>query len=873
MTTTVGTGDTLPLSIPSVSRRMLIGLLTVGVTCAQTPARVSKAHSGRLAAWAGVPHARAPQAGFSKSHHDPSYRRLPLSFERNVGQTDPRVDFLSRGRAYVAFLTGAEAVLALRGGAPDDEGGAGATSVVRVQFAGTAGAAKAIGSNELPGKANYFIGNDPRRWHTNIPTYATVAYADVYPGIDLVYHSRQQTLEYDFIVRPGADARRIAMIFDGAGEMGIDARGDLVIQTGSGTLRQRRPVVYQEIDDQPRAIASAYIRRGVREIAFEIGAYDTSRPLVIDPPAIVYSTYLGGTGDDGVGHVAVDGAGNVFLVASAMSVDFPTTTDAFQPRHNGGGDKLGRRFEVCVTKLNAAGSALLHSTYLGGSHGADFATGLAIDVDGRAYVSGSTFSDDFPTTLGALDRTFDGSGTNGFVTRLNETGSALIYSTYLGASGAVNDIAVDAAGSAFVTGTTGPDFPTTPNAFDSGYNGGTDAFVTKLDASGSALIYSTYLGGSSGADVGNAIAIDDEGNTYVTGSTTSADFPTTPNAFDTVGGKPRTLQQYDAFVTKLDATGSALVYSTYLSGGDVEFSFDIAVDAGDTAYVTGRTDSADFPTTPGAFDTVARSNSSVFVTRLDASGSRLVYSTRLGATFGPASIAVEPRGIAWVAGRTFSPDFPTTRDAFDTTIGPGHAYPDSDAFITGLNAAGTALIFSTYLGPGEQEIGTGIAIDPNGSLYVSGYTFSNDFPTTAGAFDTTFNGPYRTSDGFVAKISLADTTPPSAMLSASTHVLWPPNGRMRAVQISGTLTDEASGVDPHTAVFRVVDEYGQVQPNGPITVAADGRYSFRVLLEASRRHPDPDGRRYDVLVTVADRAGNLGSASVVISVPHDQRAR
>jgi hypothetical protein len=870
MTRTVRTGDTLHLSISSVSRRMLIGLLTVGVTCAQMPARVSKTRSGRLAAWTGAPHARAPQAGISKAHVDRRYGRLPLSFERNVGQTDQRVDFLSRGRSYVVFLTGAEAVLALRGGAPDDEGAAGTTSVVRMQLVGTAGPAKAIGSNELPGKANYFIGNDTRRWHTNIPTYATVAYADVYPGIDLVYHSQQQTLEYDFIVRPGADARRIAMVFDGAAEMGIDARGDLVIQTGSGTLRQSRPVVYQEIDDQRREIASAYKRRGAGEIGIEIGAYDRSRPLVIDP-AIVYSTYLGGSSDDGAGDIAIDAAGNVYLVASAMSVDFPATIDAFQPRHSGGGDKLGRRFEACVTKLNTAGSALLYSTYLGGSHGADFATGLAVDAEGRASVSGSTFSDDFPTTPGVIDRTFDGSGTNGFVTRLNEAGSALVYSTYLGdASGAVNDIAVDATGSAYVTGTTGPDFPTTPNAFDGSYNGGTDAFVSKLDASGSALIYSTYLGGSNGADVGDAIAIDGAGNAYVTGLTTSADFPTTANAFDREGGT-RTLEQYDAFVTKLDPTGSALVHSTYLGGDGVEFSFDIAVDAGGTAYVTGMTDSADFPTTPGAFDTIARSGFSVFVTRLDASGSRLVYSTRLGGSSGPAYLAVDSRGIAWVAGRTFSPDFPTTRDAFDTTIGPGQAYPDSDAFITGLNAAGTALVFSTYLGPGEQEIGSGIAIDANGSLYVSGYTFSNDFPTTAGAFDTTFNGPYRSSDGFIVKISFADTTPPLATLSASTHVLWPPNGKMRAVQISGTLTDEASGVDPHTAVFRVVDEYGQVQPNGPIAVAADGRYSFRVLLEARRRIPDPNGRRYDVIVTVADRAGNLGSASDAINVPHDRR--
>jgi hypothetical protein len=331
-------------------------------------------------------------------------------------------------------------------------------------------------------------------------------------------------------------------------------------------------------------------------------------------------------------------------------------------------------------------------------------------------------------------------------------------------------------------------------------------------------------------------------------------------------------------VTKLDATGSALLFSTYLGGsGDfLESGADIAVDAAGSAYVTGTTNSSDFPATPGAFDGLPRSSRNAFVAKLHPTGSALLYSTRFG---GAASgfdigfgIVVAAGGGAWVTGRTSSADFPTTPAAFDNAIGSG----DTDAFATRLNATGTALIYSTYLGSSAPDAGGGIAVDSTGNVYVAGNTASADFPVTPGAFDPTYSGggPPSAGDAFVVKLTFpADTTSPMTTLSRKPSLLWPPNKKLVPVDISGRMTDDLSGIDARTAAFHVVDEYGLVQPAGPIVVEPDGSYSARVVLEASRRSRDRDGRRYEVFVSVADKAGNIGSTSEVIRVGHDRSRR
>ena len=693
-----------------------------------------------------------------KAQVSETYGRLPLSFEANLGQTDPRVKFLARGLGYTLFLTPTEAVLTLTGertpelAAPNtgkfEKPQELRRNTLRMRIVGANPRAQVEGRDKLPGKTHYFLGNDPARWRTNVPTYAKVHHQAIYPGIDLMYYGNQRQLEYDFAVKPGAEPGRIVLHFEGAQRLEVDAGGDLVIHTGAGPIHQRRPVVYQEIHGTRQAVAGGYILRGRQEVGFQVAAYDESRPLIIDP-VLVYSTYLGGSASDqGLG-IAVDAAGSAYVTGLTLSTDFPTTPGAFDTTRNGD-------FDAFVTKLDATGSALLFSTYLGGS-AQDVGGGIVVDTAGNAYVTGWTFSTAFPTTPGAFDTSPNGDF-DAFVTKLDATGSALLYSTYLGGSGQDlgSSIGVDTAGNTYLTGSTrSTNFPTTPGSFDTTLTGGADAYVTKLNAIGSApLVYSTYLGGND-VDEGIGIALDAAGNAYLTGLTFSTDFAT-PGAFDTTvnGGG-------DAYVTKLNAIGSApLLYSTYLGGSSFEWGLGIAVDAAGNAYVHGRTASLNFPTTPGAFDTTFNGVIDAFVTKLNATGSApLLYSTYLGGSaqdegFG---IALDAAGNAYAIGRTFSGDFPTT-PGMDTSLNGG-----SDVYVTKLDVTGSApLLYSTYLGGSSFEFGFGIAVDAAGNAYVTGATGSANFPTTPGAFDVTFNGG---EDVFVTKIS--DVVGPPATLVLS----------------------------------------------------------------------------------------------------------
>ena len=664
----------------------LLSLLTMAA-CGTVPASVMPAKSDDA----------------SRAQIIDTFGKLPLRFEANPGQTDEQVKFLARGTGHTLFLTPTEAVMVftkreqtaksrLQGARLRPEEAVHVTrTVLRMTFVGANPEPRVVGAEELPDKANYFIGNDPAKWRTNVPTYARVQYTDVYPGIDLIYYGSQRRLEYDFVVRPGADPRTIALGFQGADKLEVDPQGDLVLHTGAGEIRQRKPVIYQEIGGVRREIAGGYVLKGESRVGFHVAVYDTSRPLVIDP-ALVYSTYLGGSADDaGVG-IAVDAAGNAYVTGSTASANFPTTAGAFQTTLGGGG--VG--FDAFVTKLNSTGSALLYSTYLGGSNNDDSGVGIAVDGAGNAYVTGSAFSTDFPTTPGAFQSSFGGVR-DAFVTKLNPTGSTLVYSTYLGGTGDDGgvSIAVDTAGSAYVSGFAQAGFPTTTAAFQPGFGGGPyDAFVTKLGSTGSALVYSTYLGGSGDDEVFGGLAVDASGNAYVTGFTTSANFPTTPGAFQTTFGGAGPLGFGDAFVTKLNSTGSMPVFSTYLGGSGDDFGAGIAVDGNGNAYIAGSTASTNFPTTPGAFQT----------------------------TFGGSG----PLGLG-------------------------------DAFVTKLNPTGSALIYSTYLGGSGDDFATRIAVDvlPNPSAYVTGNTASTNFPTTAGAFQTTLGGvgPFGAGDAFVAKIA------------------------------------------------------------------------------------------------------------------------
>jgi hypothetical protein len=725
-----------------------------------------------------------------------AYGNLPLSFEANQGQSDARVKFLARGSNYTLFLTKDSAVFALRKSnlngkrqmamaesesqrpqlqttpskgasslqfpvsisqmpATDDRSRTEDT-VLSMKVAG-ANSSAIVGQDGLPGKSNYFIGNDPSEWHSNVPNYAKVKYAGVYPGVDLIYYGNQGQLEYDFVVQPGADVRRIILEI---GMQHMPARadsqrtilhlaknGDLLVSDQGGEVTLQKPTIYQSVANDghrgadKHVIEGKYVLVGEHQVAFQVADYDRSKPLVIDP-TLAYSTYLGGSNWEAANGIAVDALGDAYLAGTTASGNFPTTAGSFQTHLN------GREANAFVCKLNATGSALIYSTYLGGSNGSE-AFGIAVDASGNAYVTGWTASSTFPTTAGALQTTFGGGYDDAFVSKLNATGSALVYSTYLG-GGSYDEghgIAVDASGSAYVTGFSySSNFPTTAGAFQGALGGYDDAFVSKLNPAGSALIYSTYLGGGR-YDDGRGIAVDASGSAYVTGFSYSTNFPTTAGALQAKPGGG-----YDAFVSKLNAGGSALLYSTYLGGGLDDFGYGIAVDASDNAYVTGLTYSSNFPTTTGALQTTLGGGEGggyddAFVAKLNAGGSVLVYSTYLGGSGDEAGygIAIDGSDNAYVTGLTYSNNFPTTPGAFRTTLGGL-----DDAFVSKLNAAGSALLYSTYLGGSIDDAGYSIAVDASGNAYAAGVAGSRNFPTTAGAFQTSLVGGH---NAFVARVN------------------------------------------------------------------------------------------------------------------------
>ncbi len=693
-----------------------------------------------------------------------SYGKLPLSFEANQGQTDARVDFLSRGNGYSLFLTPSEAVLALRKvealkkveakaevenegkdeaevkveGETRPEGGK--EAVLRMKLIGADPNPKVAGVEELPGRSNYFIGSDPTKWHTNIPNFAKVKYEEVYPGVDLVYYGNRRKLEYDFVVAPGVDPKAINLGFEGVERLEIDSHGDLVISLADTKeeIRLKRPIIYQEVDGIRHEISGEYaIKEESQQVSFQVAAYDTSKSLVIDP-ILVYSTYLGGSSiDEGFG-IAVDSAGSAYVTGRTESTNFPTV-NPLQPATGGGPDAF-------ITKIDPIGSSLVYSTFLGGD-GGDRGLGIAVDSIGNAYVTGFTFSANFPTA-NPFQPALSGDR-DAFVAKLDSTGSALLYSTFLG--GSVDDsgrgIAVDTGGNAYVAGNTGStNFPTanpiqptcTPVFFPGAC--GQDAFITKLNAIGSALVYSTYLGGS-GSERGDGIAVDATGNAYIAGNTESADFPTA-NPLQPVlfGGE-------DAFIVKVNSLGSAFVYSTYLGGSGTEhgINFGIAADSSGNAYVIGSTSSADFPTANPLQATLA-GNNDAFVAKLDPAGTALIYSTYLGGSSldHGRGISVDSNGNAHVTGETDSTNFPTL-NPFQPALGGSR-----DAFVAKINPAGS-LIYSSYLGGsvGSVDEGGAITVDPSGNAYVTGRAGSTDFPTV-NPFQPT---PNSSIDAFITKIS------------------------------------------------------------------------------------------------------------------------
>ena len=715
-----------------------------------------------------------------------SYTPLPLAFEPNSGQADANVRFLSRGAGYLLLLTPDEAVLALR-----DVGGD--VSLLRMTLPGAQLPARMSALDELPGKINYFVGDDPARWRTNVSTYARVKYEAVYPGVDLIYYGNERELEYDFVVAPGADPKAITLAFDASDAITVEPAGDIRLRSASGELRLRRPNIYQVVNGVRVPVAGDYVVKGRDRVGFRVAAYDRSRPLVIDP-VLVYATYLGGTKTDRAFGIAVDGAGSAFLTGDTLSTNFPVK--ALSPSSPYQSSLARSATTDCfIAKVNTATTgapSLVYATYLGGS-GNDQCSGIAVDAAGNAYVTGQTFSSNFPAT--ALNTSNRGTS-DAFVVKLNPTGSALVYSVFMG--GSADDagfaIAVDGAGQAYVAGmTTSSNFPVVGGVQTSlGDPSNTalgDAFVAKLSAAGSTLLYSTYLGGQ-GPDEARGIAVDSAGNAYVTGTTASSNFPATTG---TLSGSA------DAFVAKINTVARSLVYSTYLGGSCTESGRAIAVDASGVAYVTGQTFSLDFPgvttsgfqTTLGEAGTSCGASGDAFIAKLDASGA-LAYSSYLGGSGADTGLGIgaDNAGNAYVTGVTSSaaPGFPITPTALNVTLNGS-----SDAFVARVNTSlpgAASLAYSTYLGGSASDQANAIALDSAGNVYVAGQTSSSDVFSATGGFQGFGGG----TDAFVAKIAgLAKT----ADLSITKTTSGTPTIN---TNLTYNITVANSGPDPATGV-------------------------------------------------------------------------
>jgi hypothetical protein len=640
---------------------------------------------------------------------------LPVAFEKNAGQIDQQVKFFSQSGGQAFYLTTNEAVLVLSNRLESKRS---ANEVLRMKLQGANPHPRVTGIDELPGRSNYFIGDDPAKWRTDIPSYARVKYESVYPGVDVVYYSKEQAIEYDFVVAPGAGHQQIRLNFNGARALRIDRNDDLIVAMKHGEVRHLKPFIYQEIDGQKIEVAGRYLLLGKRQIGFEIGAYDKSRTLVIDP-VISFSTFLGGNHEDWGRGIAVDASGNSYVTGYTLSGDFPVTHNNAATQQN-----------AFVVKLNPSGSAYVYKTHFGGSN-TDKAYDIAVDSTGSAYVVGETPSTDFPR-VNALQNSLQGLG-DGFITKLNAAGNGMVFSTYFGGNSAelISGVTVDSAGSAYFVGSGSSTNLPVLNAFQSANGGSQDTFIGKLTAAGNALVYLSYIGGSAG-EFWPHVAVDTSGNAYIAGQTSSTNFPTVnPLQPSNAGGS-------DAFVAKVNSSGNALIYSTYLGGSSNETSGGVAIDDSGNVYVAGGTRSTNFPLRNPAQATLG-GNIDAFVTKLNTDASDFVYSTYLGgATTIHTSCGCESEhandiavhnGAAYIIGTTDTTDFPQVNP-----LQPGFGAGGWDAFTAKYDVNGN-VVYASYIGgsgPASFGIGDdqgfGIAVDTNGDSYLAGATGALDFP-------------------------------------------------------------------------------------------------------------------------------------------------
>lgn len=621
--------------------------------------------------------------------------------------------------------------------------------IVKMELINTEKNIISIGNNQRQGYFNYFVGNDHSKWAGNVPLFDNVEIQGVYKNIDIKYYYDNGMLRYDYKAKPGADISQIKFNFEGQNGISINPNGELVLKTSLGEVTNGKIYAYQVESGTQKEVQCKFEQYEDGTVGLKAESYDAKKELIIDP--LVYSTFIGGNGNDKGNSISVDKSGNAYITGQTINSNYPTTVGAYTGLININGN-------IFVTKLNSSGSTLVYSSIIGGSKnisgGGDIGNAIKIDTNGNVFITGKARSSDFPTTNGAYQTALHDTLGDAFVIKLNSSGDSLVYSTLIGgdaASGSGGEqaysIAIDLNGDAFITGVAGSGYPTTNGAYQTSLNNiRANAFVTKLNSSGSALLYSSYLGGTNVDQVaiGYSIAIDSGGNAYITGIT-GPGFPTTNGAYQTTS-----TNMFNGFVTKFNPDGSALEYSTYLGGT----ANALAIDKSGNAYITGYA----YPGTLSAtssFQPTGDGTPSAFVVKLNQSGSALIYSTLIGGSNNDVanSIVLDSSGNAYITGYTVSLDYPTTSGAIQTALG-GEFY--QNAFITELNPTGSVLLYSTYIGNKSWTSGESIAIDTGGNCFITGYTNSSNYPTTNGAYQTTYgSGQY---NAFVTKLNLSPAT-------------------------------------------------------------------------------------------------------------------
>ncbi len=839
-------------------------------------------HSDLLSLTPAAPVKRTKEAALKQ------YLNQPLAFAINEGQTNPQVRFLARNRGFNLFVTAREAVLQLQPVAAParlkkvweaaEPAPASALPATTLRFkllqANPTPAIK--GLEPLPGHANYYLNSDRQQWRTKVMQYAKVEYQDVYPGINLLWYGNQQQLEYDFVLQPRANPKTIRLAFSGAQKMRVDGQGDLVLTTASGEVRQRKPVAYQTVDGKRQPVEARYVIYAGQQVGFALGTYDTDKPLVIDP-VLLYASFFGGgldiantPGTDFAQDATMDDEGNLYLTGSTTSVDFPLA----QPLQSAIASAAGCCDDAFITKLSPTG--VVFSTYLGGSR-EESGNAITLDKEGNVIISGHTSSANFPTTSGAF-RTYAKSSPQAFATKLDRDGK-LVFSTYLNGLGRTYAYAVtaDVQGNVYVAGATRAyDFPTAHALqAEKSWGGNYDAFITKLDPLGTGALYSTYLGGD-GEDGINAIKVDQSGNVYVVGATSSFDFPNKNPiqdhwAYDYDSNKGGRLP--DAFVTKLSADGQSLLYSTYLGSYDIDYATDVEIDGVGNAYLTGYTvhGLAGETSYPAVSLSPARQalvrpapDGNLFVLKLDATGTKPLFVNYFGYDdnlFAGSSLALDAAGLLYVAGGSHRfpwQPFTVTADAFQTQAPPNN---NGTAFLTIFDPTkqGVAsLRYSTLLAGSGSDGAVAVVLDKQQNIYVIGDSTyyperggTNDFPILKAPYKSVFGG---VSDLFIAKFAalLAPPTNNADVIAPTINITAPTTGTAYAttnprITISGTVTDNV-GVKAITATL-----------GATLSRNIAGTNSWTLPDLHLQRGPNK------ITITAADAAGNLSSATLTIT--------